>query len=527
MAGEAPLSVKPPSFLGASSEAQQEYFDALNKALAALESRQGINMFNVAGAFLAPGRTGSFGEALGAAATAAGRDLERDQARELPIAQMKASLAGQKYETTKQANALGMLGQVLGVPGSSAISALSSQNPYDPNLMQRLVSAYPALAQDPKVGGIVKDMISQQVEMQKLLIDERKLGVTEAEQYDKRGPAILPLLSPEFQRRIKGLQGAPSTSAPTGAPTTAPTTPPVVQPPGTVPMGEPTGKTPEQTEEDREKSGTPPASTTAPTTTTPPVIKAEPREDGYISPTGEFVPFPPNASGEVKRALVEAAAKAKLEADTKTVGEQNTYWNKQRQVIYDSGNPTLVARQRSDLDIVRTAAEKYPHIFGQLAKQGLMTALGSALETGAQAGRFGAFSLPVEEFVSKLNQNDPDLAIKANVSKAMARIFFDNTLTARTVLGRFTDQDARLAQAPLASMSDPSKAIIHWSGEQAIGLKQKEQLYQALHSFDRTNKGADPKAFFDPEMSPVYRRVLGEYEERMSKWLKDSPLYRR
>lgn len=522
----APLS-QPPSFLGASSEAQQEYFNALNKALAALENRQGINMFEVAGAFLDPGRTGSFGEALGRASTVAGKNLERDEARELPIAQMKASLAGQKYETTKQANALNMLGQVLGVPGSGAISALSSQNPYDPSLMQRLVSIYPAVAQDPKTGLIVKEMISQQVEMQKLLTEERKLGVTEAEQYDKRGPAILPLLSPEFQRRVRGGPAPSGTPAPT-AYATAPTTAPVVQPPGTVPVGTPTGKTPEDAEDQRARGETPPAATTttttAPTTSTP---IAEIREDGYTLPTGEFVKYPPGASNELKRTLTEAAAKAQLESAGKSATEQNTYWNKQRQVVYDAGSPTIIARQRTDLDIVRNAADKYPQIFGQLAKQGLMTALGASLEKGAQAGQFGSFSLPVEEFVSKLNQNDPDLAVKANVAKAMARIFFDNTLTARTVLGRFTDQDARLAQAPLASMSDPAKAVLHWAGEQTLGLHQKEQLYQALHSFDRTNKGADPKAFFDPEVSPVYRRVLKEYEERMAKWLQTSPLYRR
>lgn len=516
-----PLS-QPPSFLGASSEAQQEYFQALNKALSALEQRQGINLFEVAGAFLNPGRTGSFGEALGQAATVAGKNLERDEARELPIAQMRASLAGQKYEVTKQANALGLLGKVLGVPGNEAMSTLSSQNPYDPTLMQRLMSIYPAVAQDPKTGGIVKDMISQQVEMNKLLIDERKAGLSEAEQFAKHGPVILPLLSPEFQRKMK----SGSTGTPT-APTTASATTPTTAPAGGGTMGTPTGKTDEQVANDRERGETPPAATTPvvkPTQIGTPTVE---RSDGYYLPSGEFKLFPPGSSIETQNTLREAAAKAGIEASSKSETEQNTYWNKQRQVIFDAGAPTTIARQRTDLEIVGDAAKRFPHIFGQLAKQGLMTALGSSLEKGAQAGQFGSFSLPVEEFVSKLNINDPDLAIKSNVSKALARIFFDNTLVARTVLGRFTDQDARLAQAPLASMSDPDKAIKHWVGEQKLGLDQKEKLYQALHSFDRVNKGSRPSAFFDPQMSPVYKRVLSEYEEAMSKWLQVSPLYRR
>ena len=93
----APLTIKPPSFLGADSDAQKEYFDALNKALTSLESRQGVNLFNVAGALFNPGRTGQAFEAIGNAASAAGRDIERDEARAPAIAQMRAQLAGQKY----------------------------------------------------------------------------------------------------------------------------------------------------------------------------------------------------------------------------------------------------------------------------------------------------------------------------------------------------------------------------------------------------------------------------------------------
>ena len=64
----------PPANLGMDDDGRQEYFDALNKTLAALEQRgnQGINWWNVAGQFFNPGRTGQFSESLGNVASTVG-----------------------------------------------------------------------------------------------------------------------------------------------------------------------------------------------------------------------------------------------------------------------------------------------------------------------------------------------------------------------------------------------------------------------------------------------------------------------
>ena len=75
-----------PSAIGADTNAQKEYTDAISKVLESLQSRNQPNLWNVAGQFLNPGRTGNFSEALGNVATSVGNDVQRQQEQEPSIA---------------------------------------------------------------------------------------------------------------------------------------------------------------------------------------------------------------------------------------------------------------------------------------------------------------------------------------------------------------------------------------------------------------------------------------------------------
>jgi hypothetical protein len=528
----APLSAKPPSFLGADGDAQKEYFAALNKALTSLESRQGVNLFNVAGALFNPGRTGQAFEAIGNAASAAGRDIERDEARAPAIAQMRAQLAGQKYEVGKQSKALGILAQAFpGTGGGGPMEALQSGNLFDPNFTQKLMSIYPTVAQDPKTGGIVKEMIDQGFKLQSHILEQRKANVPEAQLYIEHGAKVLPLLSPEF-RRSAGLGGG---TAPAGTGTGRPNPnlssgPAIPQPlpEGVVPGvdGEPTNKTPEQIEEERARRDTPPATATATPVTPATPAAAEPpaRTDGYTRVDGTFAPFPPGASIKLQAALVEANEKTIQASAQAKVDKGNVYWSTEKDNAYTAGNPQTISRQKNDLNILGKAAIEKPEIFGQLAKSGFFDALANALNTGAQTP-WGTFSLPVDQFVSQLKLDDPDYALKQSIAKTTARIFFDNAKLAQSVLGRFTDQDAKLAQAPLAQMTDPALTVLHWVGESKLGVMNKEAVVKALNAWEDKNPGVSPRKFFAPGNSE-FQRILGDYDNQLAAWIKQSPLYR-
>ena len=107
----------PPSGLGADPTSRQEYLDALAQAMKAVEGRQNTNWFNIAGALMAPTRSGSFGESVGNAATVYGKQQEEQEARALPIAQMRAQIAGQKYKFAQEEQARRLGAQFLADDG--------------------------------------------------------------------------------------------------------------------------------------------------------------------------------------------------------------------------------------------------------------------------------------------------------------------------------------------------------------------------------------------------------------------------
>ena len=212
-----------PAGMGVDGDARQEYLGAMNEAMRALENRQNPNFFNIAAGFLGPTKSGSFGESLGQASAAAGKQQEDQEARALPIAQMRAQIASQKFEMQKEASMLGALAQITGMPnGKDAVQALQSgEMAMNPGMMSRLAQAYPLIATSPKLAEIIKNTFGMYTDMQKNLIEERKLGRTDAELIAKFGTGIIPML-----------QGA---SAPTGAPPQAQGQPPVAQPRPVVP----------------------------------------------------------------------------------------------------------------------------------------------------------------------------------------------------------------------------------------------------------------------------------------------------
>jgi len=241
-----------PVMLGANADAKQEYFDALQRTLDALDARanRGPNWFQLAGALLDPGRTGNVGEALGRASTILGEQQQRQADMQIPIAQARAQLAGQKYETENQAKAISLLAQTLGTTPDKVETRLASGNISPPEL-NRLAQIFPTIAQlSPKVGEIVKGVFGMQKDIgaatlarqqfeldsdkfaaeqrQRLIANaaaDRTAGMSQAELIAKWGTDVLALL-PGGGMPITGPRpgGTPTPAAgPTPATGTMPT----------------------------------------------------------------------------------------------------------------------------------------------------------------------------------------------------------------------------------------------------------------------------------------------------------------
>jgi len=120
------------------SAPMQEYMQALNQYKAVLDqqSNQGskIPWFQIAGALFNPGRTGSFGEAMGNAANVMATHQNEQQKLQIPLAQARLGLIKSKYELGKQTQAQEDFAKIAGGQLSPMTTSESSVVPTSADL---------------------------------------------------------------------------------------------------------------------------------------------------------------------------------------------------------------------------------------------------------------------------------------------------------------------------------------------------------------------------------------------------------
>lgn len=508
MATSGALPSSAPFMIGGDDKAKNEYFDAIQKTLAALEARtqQGPNLFQVGAALLDPGRTGNFGEALGRAANVIGQQQEKQREAELPIAQMRAQLAGQKYEVENQGKALQLLSATLGVAPAQVEGVLSSGN-VTPDVAEKLAKIYPMVAQlSPKVGEIVKGTFTMQNEMGKLQLDrdklkgeqdqrkvtnaleDRKLGMNEAELIAKYGQDVVALM-PSGVRLAdvpKPAPAAPPAAAMPGAPAAMPGAAPgavpgaPVPPPVVMPLVA------------QQQAGQPPA----------PAVTAQP-------------PMP--TPGQAPRAsdLQGMPLQSRAEIEKRRVEEADKGFNLKRDEILNY-TPQLLESSNTNLKQLNEIATRRPQIFAIMQEKGLLSGLLTAAQEGAQAqaGTYTArLGLPVKDFLQRVKLEPEDQQAVRDVSRILGTEFLANVKANKGLLGvNPTDNDARLLQAPMASIDDSSKAVQLWARQQLLLNKQREALYGAYDGYtSKVGPAASPRQFFSP--GSVYEKINKDYAD--------------
>lgn len=510
MAQTGALPPAAPFMIGGDDRAKSEYFDAIQKTLAALEARtqQGPNLFQVGAAFLDPGRTGNFGEALGRASGVVGQYQEKQREAELPIAQMRAQLAGQKYEVENQGKALQLLSATLGVAPAQVEGVLSSGN-VTPDVAAKLAKIYPVVAQlSPKVGEIVKGTFTMQNEMGKLSLDrekfvaeqdqrkvtnavkDRELGMTEADLIAKYGNDVVAIM-PGGQR-FAGSKPA----APVGAPAPAAAIPgaPAAMPgaaPGAIP-GAPVPPPVVMPLVAQQQAGQPPT----------PAVTAQPQmpAPGQVPKPNDLGGLPLQSQAEIQKQRVQEADKG---------------FNLKRDEIL-SYTPQLLESSNTNLKQLNDIATRRPQIFAIMQEKGLLSGLLTAAQEGAQAqaGTYTArLGLPVKDFLQRVRLEPEDQQAVRDVSRILGAEFLANVKANKGLLGvNPTDNDARLLQAPMASIDDSSKAVQLWARQQLLLNKQREALYGAYDGYtSKVGTAASPRQFFSP--GSVYEKINKEYAE--------------
>jgi murein DD-endopeptidase MepM/ murein hydrolase activator NlpD len=556
-----------PGAIGADAEAQREYTDAISKVLASLENRNQPNLFNVAGAFLNPGRTGNIGEALGNVATTVGRDVEAQRAAEPSIAMMRAQLAGQKYEIGNQGKALNLLANTLGMEPAATTQAISSGTLPQSAVSKITPEIYTTVSLlYPKLGETLKNAFGMDVESKKLGFDLMGKTTDAAKIVIENGPGAIPYLSKTLTQNMPGQQAsaaAPSLgfkppiigqissgfgerkdpidpsktamhngidfSGTAGAPVSA-VLPGVVKSAGT--KGQ-YGNMVEVEHKDGSISyyahldgvnvkpgdkidqGTPIGTIGATGKSTGAHVEFGVRNANGrpIDPTPLFGQKPAGESVQVASTGNEGLPLAKQTEVGKTrVLESDKPFQAKVDMITNY-TPQVIGASNRNLDELDQLAGKYPRAFGLMKKQGLLSAIQAAANQGltASAGQYSAsLSLPVKTFLEKYRLSETEQDAVTRASQIIGEEFLNNVKTNKGLLGvNPTDNDARLLQAPMASLDDSARAVQAWSRRQTLVNMERGDLYSALDQHrKRVGATAPPSSFFS---SKDYTGVLDTY----------------
>jgi murein DD-endopeptidase MepM/ murein hydrolase activator NlpD len=559
-----------PNAIGADTDAQKQYTDAISKVLSSLENRNQINWFNVAGQFLDPGRTGNVGEALGRASMSIGRDVDAQRAAEPSIGMMRAQLEGQKYEIGNQSKALGLLADTFGMTPQATTQAIGSGQ-LPPSMVSKLTpEIYTTVSLlYPKLGETLKNAFGMDVDRQKLITDTNK-GVTDAAKIViENGPGAIPYLSRQFTKDMPGQQ------APAAGPSLN------FKPPVDGPMTSPFGMRKDPIDPSKtamhkgiDFGGTPgaPVSAVLPGTVKSAGAKGQygnmvevEHKDGTISyyahldgvnvkpgdkvdqgtpigtlgstgkSTGTHVEFgvrrPDGSPIDVTPLFGQKPAGDAIQvastgneglplgkqadvAKTRVLESDKPYQAKVDMIT--NYTPQVVSSSNRNLDELDQLAAKFPRAFGLLKRQGTLAAIQAAAQKGIQAnaGQYSAsISAPVTEFLTKYRLSETEQDAITRASQIIGEEFLNNVKTNKGLLGvNPTDNDARLLQAPMASLDDSARAIQAWSRRQTLVNMERGELYSALEQHRRrVGATAPPSSFFS---SKDYTNVLDSYAPR-------------
>lgn len=514
-----------PQNLGADESGKQEYFDALTKTLKALEARSdnGINLWNVAGQFLNPGRTGSFGEALGNVAGSVGRDVEKQQEMALPIAQMRANIAGQKYQVENETKALNMFANAIGVTPAQAAGALESGN-LTPDMLSKIPSnLYVAINKlDPKLGDSIKNGFNMDVERRKLINDDIKNNLSVADMLAKYGEGIRAYLPANYKPAEPKAAEPTKTEEPIKkllAPKDLATQ---IENDFGIKLG-PLALTRTREEQqslvDRAAKGEKgiykpspvvdgkdvyhEGAIDVPTTVPESYLRAR----GYYRPDKNdpvhAIPIP-GFGGEEKKGTSVSVPKpvdiskvtvasdisdlplaAQAEVKKTRANSQDKMYETHRSEIV-AYTPQTTESTANRLRELHDIAGTKPNIFGLMQQQGLLSAIKNSAAEGVTAGRLGSISLPVQTFIEKNNLSKDDQKILRRASQLMAEQFFENAKAEKSVLGpQISNADAQFMQRPMVTEKDAASTIQYWAKNHLLLNAQRGELFKSLQQHDQ------------------------------------------
>jgi hypothetical protein len=515
----------------ADPDERKKYNESVQKVLEAFENRSQIPWFKMAAAFADPGRTGTFGEAFGKAMGTIGQAQEEDRARALPIAQMRAQLAGQQYEMSKEEKALNAFAAALGTtPQNLQAGMAGAAN--NPAMMQRLNAAMPMFYGSPKIMEMAKTLFGQHKDIAQFLLEERKAGMTEADLVAKYGDEIIPMIRGYGNVQGTGAPrpqaGAPQAGAPqTGGQTTTQPEPeltpeqlanrPAIEDPNAPVINRNIGVVPPNARET-------PAPVSRVITATEALGAPTIEPNRIISPTGEVLAERGASSladwSKLKESTLAEYNRRRAE-EIKFERDQITNASSQRAESFGPRvkevgtiNPDEILRVQGLYDSLDNLVNADPDMnkaLGLMMKQGAGAAMYELAKNGVRINNFG---IGVDAYPAFVKQLPADKQEKLRqMEMILSNIFIQKAKDGKSAFGpSISNADIITQKEPMASIRDTGKIINSWITQERTIADQKLEIAAAYADFVAGAEGTNkkPYQFFN---SKEYKDISKKYSQ--------------
>lgn len=546
------LPAVPTGIAAADLDTSQKYADAIQKILAAVERPRDVSLAKISAALADPGRTGHWSEGFGRAMGVIGQHQEAEQARELPIAQMRAQLAGQQVEIGNKQRAFGILANTMGFPdAATAAKALQTSggtfglgSKFTPELYAALSMA------DPKVAEIVKNAAGMDVERYKAMIEATKMNMSIAQMYDQFGKKVTDKFIELQGGTIPG-RGGP-TGQPAGQPSTGQTTP--TAKPSAAPVEDVT-RSPyvvrdadgnvvdikAQPDPDADKpvviQGQP---VTRPTTggsepkteapqhgavqISPNKYRLLPSNREVVVPDGygdkdirEFIAKELQVDQDLFKKAEEIALQKQADASSKR-GEP---FQKKFDTVASFDYNTVQSNELKNRELIQLMKD-HPEVVGQLVHQGPIYALLQAAETGITTP-YGSLSLPVTEALNKLNLSPEQQGVARNVLQIMSELNQSIMRAGKDIYGpQISAFDAQEMAKPGFKATDPMSFVVYLASKNIVTNKYLGEMAEAQQDYFDKNPKASTSSFFSSK-NKSYTDIVDRYGATMRDLVANSP----
>jgi hypothetical protein len=496
-------------------EAQRKYQEALDRVTQSLDARKNRlfdpTLLAMAEGFLAPTRTGSFGESLGIAAGKLRGAEEAEFKREQELAQAQLGVAQQgmqlEQQRARQRFLTGMMpgtqppGQPAGPPGAQPPTPMApagaAQPPGQPGAAQAAVAQQPPgtegikgepfMPPNPNVANSVNLLRAAMMDPSKGIVDiTEKLGELQRKRYQETPEGMVDLATgllyrtkrPDITpvaiqlRTIKGLEGQT--------------------------LNVPMTRAREHDDALREAMSGNPA-------------RLREFEKSLVSSFAEQPAAQGASSGRVMTAQ-ELESSAAEEKET-AVGRARTAVEKEKQV---TANTSAARSMLFNANRVQQLVSESPQGFGIFSRPGIASAFGNLINEGIRAGttnvNLGGFENSVRQLMPNMSQRDLD-----NVSKTagtLAEMELAYTILYMQKQGAITEGERAIVRNIGGSISQSPSVLMQKA--KLIGMRAQHDINvgEAWSRYQEQNPRANYNQF---ERSPAYKSLINSYDQELAR----------